>query len=497
MYIIKNALRNIWRSKARSCLIGIILFILALSSCIGLSIQQAAKTSKEASMELTNITAQIQINREYLMNQARENTPSENGKEMMKEALGSMQSLSLDELQTYANSSYVKNFYYTGSLSLNGNDQLEAVTSQTSPPNGMQGGKGANMSSGDFTVTGYSSDDAMTTFIDGTNSIVEGTMFVEATSDATAIISSELASLNDISVNDTITFTDPDDEDITIPVKVIGIYTSSASTTTSQMPNGMNSMDSANQIYMSYASLQSIADEHNYSLRTSGTYVFQTVEDYENFETDCRNKGLDESYSVTSNDVTSYEQSLLPLENLSTYALYFVIVVLAIGGIVLFVLNIFSIRERKYEIGILCAIGMKKIKVASQFLCEMFIIAGVAVLLGVSIGALTSVPVTNALLENQIQSSQSTNQRMEQNFLRPDAGNEQKDSGNDMKGQSKAMQRPGTSNISYVTTVSEAMNVQVLIQMIGLTFLLVVISSTAGLVFIMRYDPLMILTNRD
>ena len=57
MYIIKNALRNIWRSKVRSCLISIILFILALSSCIGLSIQQAAKTSNEASMYLTNITA--------------------------------------------------------------------------------------------------------------------------------------------------------------------------------------------------------------------------------------------------------------------------------------------------------------------------------------------------------------------------------------------------------------------------------------------------------
>ena len=500
MYIIKNALRNIWRSKVRSCLIGIILLILALSSCIGLSIQQAAKTSKEASMELTNITAQIEMNREYIMEQARENSSSQDGREMMKEALGSMQSLSLEELQTYADSSYVKSFYYTGSISLNGNDDLEAVESQSAAPGGIQGGKGGNMpssSSGDFTITGYSSDEAMTSFIDGTNTISEGSMFQEGTSDASAIISSELASLNDITVNDTITFTDPSDEDTTIKVTVVGIYESSSNTSISQGPGGMNNMDQANQIYMSYASLQSIADNYDFTIKTNGTYVFQTVEDYEKFEEDCHNKGLDESYTVTSSDLTSFEQSLLPLENLSTYALYFVVVVLAIGGIVLFVLNIFSIRERKYEIGILCAIGMKKIKVACQFLCEMFIIAGIAVLLGVGIGALTSIPVTNALLENQIQSNQYTNNRMEQNFSRPDANSFQQNAPEIQTQQSKPTQRPATSNISYVTSVSEAMNLQVIIQMIGLTFILVFISSAAGLIFIMRYDPLMILTNRD
>lgn len=45
MYIITNAIRNISRSKGRSLLLGIILFVLVLCSALGLSIQQAAKTS--------------------------------------------------------------------------------------------------------------------------------------------------------------------------------------------------------------------------------------------------------------------------------------------------------------------------------------------------------------------------------------------------------------------------------------------------------------------
>lgn len=46
---------------------------------------------------------------------------------------------------------------------------------------------------------------------------------------------------------------------------------------------------------------------------------------------------------------------------------YFLIVILAIGAIVLIVLNIFNIRERKYEVGVLTAIGMKKSRVAISF----------------------------------------------------------------------------------------------------------------------------------
>jgi putative ABC transport system ATP-binding protein len=45
MYIIKNALRCIGRSKGRNVLIGIIALVIAISACIGLSIRQAAESA--------------------------------------------------------------------------------------------------------------------------------------------------------------------------------------------------------------------------------------------------------------------------------------------------------------------------------------------------------------------------------------------------------------------------------------------------------------------
>ena len=50
---------------------------------------------------------------------------------------------------------------------------------------------------------------------------------------------------------------------------------------------------------------------------------------------------------------------------------------------------------------------------------------------------------------------------------------------------------------SYITEVDSAMNLTVVFQMIGVGLLLTLIASAASVLFIMRYDPLKILANRD
>ena len=57
MYIIKNALRCIGRSKVRNALISIIALVIAVSACLGLSIRQAAESTKESTLAEMSITA--------------------------------------------------------------------------------------------------------------------------------------------------------------------------------------------------------------------------------------------------------------------------------------------------------------------------------------------------------------------------------------------------------------------------------------------------------
>ena len=51
--------------------------------------------------------------------------------------------------------------------------------------------------------------------------------------------------------------------------------------------------------------------------------------------------------------------------------------------------------------------------------------------------------------------------------------------------------------VDYVTEVDSAMNLTVVFQMLGVGLLLTLIASAASVLFIMRYDPLKILANRD
>ena len=125
----------------------------------------------------------------------------------------------------------------------------------------MEGGKGGGFAKGgmgvqgDFTIIGYSSDEAMTDFLAGTSTLTEGQMFEEGTEALDCIISDELATYNNLVVGDTMTVVNPNNEEESYTLSIVGIYNNSQSTATSSevMQGFSSSNDPANRIYMSYA----------------------------------------------------------------------------------------------------------------------------------------------------------------------------------------------------------------------------------------------------
>ena len=554
MYIIKNALRCIGRSKGRNILIGIIALVIAVSACIGLSIRQAAESAKASALDGMSVTATISYDRAGAMGdmaggrgQGGKGQGGGFDRNQFADMMSGASSLTLEEYQKYATAESVDDFYYTLTAYFNGSDSLLPVSDETTDseesdgtldgsldggdssvsqrPNGMGGGMmGGMMTMGDFTVIGYSSDNSMTAFMNGNASILEGgTMFEEGTSDYVCVISEELAIYNDLAVGDTVIITNPSLETETYTLTISGIYTSSE---TNNFSNAMfgRGQDPANQIYMSANALQVILDASEAASTTvtddngreseskitgtlSATYSFADADAYYAFENEVRALGLDDSYTVSSTDITAFENSLTPLNTLSTMAGWFLLVILIIGGIILVVLNIFNVRERKYEVGVLTAMGMKKWKVAAQFMCEILVVTMLAVIIGAGIGAVSAVPVTNALLEGQAQSQSNQQSQMEQNFGRPGdfgggfpGGNMPSDMPSDIPDMGGGKNPFGDmfgGAADYITEVDSAMNLTVVFQMIGVGLLLTLIASAASVLFIMRYDPLKILANRD
>ena len=518
MLVIINAMKSISRSKGRNILIGIIVLAIAASSCVALAIRNAANEAEATGVNLINITGSIIVDRQKLIEVAQSSGSS--GMTNLRDLMSQYQDLTLTEQLSYAESDYVKNFYYSSSISLDATEDLKAYSTESSssssnsrfPSGGQSRPGGGNFTMGDFTITGYSAEEAMTKFINGTAKITDGVIFDISYSDMNCLISNELAAFNGLSVGDTFALTNPNVEEETYEFTIVGIYSDSSSSESGNQMRFSTSMDPANLICISYNSLKSITDNSKLvatvetndlgmeistaiNEQLASTYVFSNQDNYNNFSAELKTKGLSDYYTISSSDINNYKSSLLPLKNLSDFATTLLFIVLAIGAVILIVINVFNIRERKYEVGVLTAIGIKKGKVAMQFVTELLCITLLFIIIGTGIGATISVPVSNNLLSSQIEQIKSQSNTQEMNFGRP-VGQGSDRQNRQFGGNMMSMFAGDQTEVNYLDKINATINLSIVGQLIGIGIILTLISSLAAVVFVMRYEPLKILANR-
>jgi len=122
------------------------------------------------------------------------------------------------------------------------------------------------------------------------------------------------------------------------------------------------------------------------------------------FEAEMRSKGLPDDYSART-DESNLERMAGSIESLRNLSLTFLIIVLLLGAVIMILLSVIAIRERKYEIGVLRAMGMKKKKVALGLWTEIIAITCICFVLGMGAGSLLSQPVSDAIMTGQARSS--------------------------------------------------------------------------------------------
>ena len=251
MYILKNALVSIKRSKGRNILIGIIIIVIAVSTTITLAIRSSADNIIKAYEEKNELEATITMNIRALMESLRKDNKSQ---EEMINAFNNIKNLTEEEINKYGESDYVKDYYYSFELNVKAKDLTEATdslvkestTTKTEtttntrtrrfggdsgtrpgmPPGEFRGSRTTtttrkkttttktekifNEKSGDgpFTLIGYNSYEDMKDFISGEYTITSGEVSSDFESNS-CVISEELAQMNSLKVGDTITIVDP------------------------------------------------------------------------------------------------------------------------------------------------------------------------------------------------------------------------------------------------------------------------------------------------
>lgn len=463
MYILKNAWINIERHLGRNILIGLIVLIIVSSSAVALSINSSANkliNSYKSKNEL-EVTFKLDMSK-------------------LRDKDTTYTKLTVDDIKKYADSDYVSSYYYTLSSSLS-SDGIEAIDisekfekkdDQTNEDKQMPDMKNNDLgSNGDFKITAYSNISYATDFINGTSKIKDGQMISD--DEDTIIISEELAEENNLKVDDTVTFYLPSDSSKTYTFKIVGIFETESDTNEDFM--NMNALNSQNQIYTNETTINEIL-ENDDTNSLNATIYLKNQNDLSKYTKEVKKKGLSEYYTVSDNssEVTS---ALTPIKNISSFSVTFLIIILIVGALILSIINILNIRDRKYEIGVLRAIGMSKFKLILSLLTELFIVTVIAFIMGITIGKLVAQPVTNKMLESEISSSNNEEKTREENFG------------------GKGFERPNDKN--YIKNLDITLDSLTIVELFGFSILLVLISGSASAIFITKYNPNHILRNQN
>ena len=481
MYILKNAITSITRNKGRNILIGIIIMIISASVAVTLAINNTASSLIKSYKEKYQVEATISINRENMMKDFNP-TNKENSKSNMKEMFSLANNISVSDIEKYADSKYVKSYYYIQTVGVNANIEKAEMTSNSN--NDMMDKRKDNNDDNkedetttDFNLKGYSSYDAMSEFVSGNYKVRDGEVFEDFDSN-NCLINSELATLNNLKVGDTITVTDTANN--TYDLVISGIYEEKEDT-----DSGMKMFaNSANTIITSSNFISKMSETNqDLSVTTSPTFILTSSAVVDKFSSELTSKGLNENLTVQTN-LDQVENATSTISNVKTFAVTFLIITLIIGAVVLLIINMINIRERKYEIGVLRTIGMKKSKVCLQFVLELLIVAFASLLLGAFTGAMVSVPVSNSLLKNEITASQESSNNIQENFGH--GGNKQ----NDRKFN-------GVANVEAFDSIDATVDMKVLLELLGIGLSLTLISSLSAILSIEKFSPLTILKERS
>jgi putative ABC transport system permease protein len=457
MYIFQNALKNIVRNIGRNILLGIIIFAIITTTVITLCINNTASG----------------IIDDYKTRFGSEVTISPDMEKVMKSGTSLVPRITAEQRQTFAQSEYIKEYKLTANAGICGKN-IKAVDEGVGGGSvtGKVGGGESEFVNPTMQLLGNQFDD----FQSGMREITDGKM---PENDNECIISTELAELNKLSVGDVIEATVSlytDDivvRNVTYTLTITGIYFD-ATEEYGMFANPY--LNRRNEVLTTFETVVNVAEADENGITVGSRYFLKNPDMLTAFTTELKTKGLNDIFKVTT-DESSYNRVVGPVEGLRSISITFMIIVLILGSIILILLASIAVRERKYEIGVLRAMGMKKSKVALGLWSEMLVITTICLVIGLVIGSIISQPVSNVLLEGQIESAQ-----------------------NIMVGGSAPgfidMTSTGSSN-EPLSKLDISLDLHTILEIIGLSFMLATIAGLAAITKITKYEPIKILMERN
>lgn len=521
MYILKRSFYYITRKKGKSITIGIILFIVATLVLTGLVINSAASKTFEVAKNKLGSNIIYKADTSSIINNAMEKRQEGQrfnpGELSLPDDFTNITTIEVEKIKE--NSKYVKSYNYNVSYTGNPVDFEEYSLSasdeeNTTIQNDKMPSKGMNMAS--LTITGINNESDINTLYDGgffTNEQLKN-------GENVIIIEKSLADLNDISIGDTITIEkvemkrgrkDTTEEDsgssIEVTYEIVGIYETENKSDLSNNNFGMSMNNEENKMYvpsMSVLKMQEIgldADALN-TLKQTGytlesvTFIIDDPENSDLFIEEVKNmKDIDLTYRTLSIDNAAYQKMVGNIESISSTARILVVVVIIAGISIIMLLSMLTIKDRKYEIGVLLSLGESKIKVLFQLVSEILIVGIIAFTLAVGATYLFAQKITNYLLNNEVENTETMNL---DGMLGGNIPNAQEDMRGNRGFDKFNMSKPDTStlDVEVIDELTVSITPVSILALYGVGILIIVVGNTLQALFVLKLNPKEIMLDR-
>lgn len=452
MYIIKNAFRNIFQNTGRNSMIAIIFLLVITMSSVAVIIRN--NTDTIAGEYKSQLSTQVFIEPDYYKIGDKANV-DENFR---------TPPITNEIVKKIATSKYLKKVEYSSSMDAVADELKFKVPVQKRYTEIQRAGEAVDRARLPYMgLSGFDNVQNAKVFQNKQAKLIKGA-FPKAVNEA--LISDELAKLNNLKIGDTFQAKDIHDKGPkgntlkAMTFKISGIYHN-------------DDADSYAEVFTKTDYL--IDAEYAYDPLLQGTFFLSNPNDLEAFKKEAYAAGLSEYYSVKTDDV-AYQAFIKPIEQMSNIAAIFLTVVLILGATILLLLSMLAIRERKYEIGVLRAMGMRKNGIVLQMLLESAMIMIVCLAVGLLIGNLVAQPITDMMLADKL--SQGLGSGITQNM------------GNAIMGGLATDNAP-------ITHINAVLSMRSVAQLSVIALLLVILASAVTSFYAMKFEPMRILRERN
>ncbi|EJB4960141.1 ABC transporter permease [Listeria monocytogenes] len=501
MNFFKRAWLSMKARKGRSVLQLIIFTVVCVLILSGFTIQSAADKASELAREQLGGTVTLTVDREKQMQTMREEASSSDSSSTESKPQFQSSPIDVSDANDLAKLNHVASYnYYSSTQALaSGFDPIESsgdtsssndessTTAETQGPGVGQGGP--QMVDADLSISGLLDSATSTDFEAGTSELTSGVAITSADKDKNvAMVEENLAEENDWKVGDSFTVTSSDGN-TKVTLKIVGIYKTTDSG--SDMAQNFSFLNPYNKVYVPYTVANTIKGSDYKNTVDSAVYTMDDAANISAFEKEAKKvDSIDwDTFKLDAND-TLYQQMIGPINIVASFSKNVVYIVSIAGALILGLLVMMQVRDRKYEMGVLLAIGEKRGKLIAQFFVEILIVALVSFGLAAASSHYVAQLAGNQLLAQQNSSTNETTTSTENRG--PGGGGGQGGPGG--FGQS-------VSNLTKNTEQIKELDIQVtledMLKMGGIGIGIAFISVLLPAALVLRMNPKTILTKQE